>query len=49
MGFAEAGADAVLVGEALVTGSSPRDAVAELVAAGTHPALHGSGQHGSQA
>lgn len=46
MGFAEAGANAVLVGEALVTGNSPRDAVAELVAAGTHPALHGSGQHG---
>lgn len=49
MGFAEAGADAVLVGEALVTGASPREAVAELVAAGTHPALHGSCQHGAQA
>lgn len=46
MSFAEAGANAVLVGEALVTGASPREAVAELVAAGTHPALHASGQHG---
>ena len=40
MSFAEAGAHAVLVGEALVTGSAPRDAVAQLVAAGNHPALH---------
>ncbi|MFK5635356.1 MULTISPECIES: indole-3-glycerol phosphate synthase TrpC [unclassified Ornithinimicrobium] len=40
MSFAEAGAHAVLVGEALVTGRSPRDAVAQLVAAGNHPALH---------
>lgn len=47
MHYAEAGADAVLVGEALVTGASPRDAVAELIAAGNHPALHGSGHHGS--
>lgn len=39
--YARAGAGAVLVGEALVTGSSPREAVAELVAAGTHPALQG--------
>ncbi|WP_288797567.1 indole-3-glycerol phosphate synthase TrpC [uncultured Arsenicicoccus sp.] len=37
--LARAGADAVLVGESLVTGGSPRDAVAELVAAGAHPAL----------
>jgi indole-3-glycerol phosphate synthase len=40
MSLAEAGAHAVLVGEALVTGSAPRDAVAQLVAAGNHPALH---------
>lgn len=32
--YADAGADAVLVGEALVTGDNPRQAVAELVAAG---------------
>ncbi len=34
-----AGANAVLVGEALVTGDNPREAVANLVAAGVHPAL----------
>lgn len=33
------GADAVLVGEALVTGDNPRSAVADLVAAGSHPSL----------
>jgi indole-3-glycerol phosphate synthase len=33
------GADAVLVGEALVTGTEPRSAVADLVAAGSHPSL----------
>lgn len=32
------GASAVLVGESLVTGGDPRHAVAELVAAGSHPA-----------
>jgi indole-3-glycerol phosphate synthase len=37
--FARAGADAVLVGESLVTGKNPRSAVADLVAAGAHPAL----------
>jgi indole-3-glycerol phosphate synthase len=37
--FARAGADAVLVGESLVTGKDPRAAVADLVAAGAHPAL----------
>ncbi len=37
--FARAGADAVLVGESLVTGRNPRGAVADLVAAGQHPAL----------
>jgi len=40
--YANEGADAVLVGESLVTGKDPRSAVADLVAAGTHPALrHG--------
>lgn len=37
--YARAGADAVLVGEALVTRGDPRGAVADLVAAGAHPAL----------
>jgi indole-3-glycerol phosphate synthase len=39
--YARAGAHAVLVGEALVTGDSPREAVREMVTAGVHPALHG--------
>ena len=38
--YARAGANAVLVGESLVTGRDPRGAVADLVAAGAHPALH---------
>ncbi len=37
--YARAGADAVLVGEALVTGGDPRGAVADLVTAGVHPAV----------
>jgi indole-3-glycerol phosphate synthase len=37
--YARVGADAVLVGESLVTGRDPRSAVADLVAAGAHPAL----------
>ena len=37
--YARAGADAVLVGESLVTGRDPRSAVADLVAAGAHPAI----------
>lgn len=37
--FAKLGANAVLVGESLVTGKDPRAAVADLVAAGRHPAL----------
>ncbi|WP_037906067.1 indole-3-glycerol phosphate synthase TrpC [Actinacidiphila yeochonensis] len=37
--YAHDGADAVLVGESLVTGRDPRTAVADLVAAGAHPAL----------
>ncbi len=36
--YASSGADAVLVGEGLVTQKSPREAVAELVNAGNHPA-----------
>jgi indole-3-glycerol phosphate synthase len=39
MEFARAGADAVLVGEALVTDDAPRQSVADLVAAGAHPSL----------
>jgi indole-3-glycerol phosphate synthase len=38
---AAAGANAVLVGESLVTGKDPRSAVADLVTAGSHPALRG--------
>jgi indole-3-glycerol phosphate synthase len=42
LAYASAGADAVLVGEGLVTDKDPRQAVAELVTAGAHPALrHG--------
>ncbi|WP_181010291.1 indole-3-glycerol phosphate synthase TrpC, partial [Streptomyces sp. SM14] len=37
--YANDGADAVLVGESLVRNKDPRAAVADLVAAGTHPAL----------
>lgn len=37
--YARAGADAVLVGEALVTHANPRQAVADMVAAANHPAL----------
>jgi indole-3-glycerol phosphate synthase len=40
--LARCGADVVLVGEALVTGRDPRAGVADLVAAGAHPALHKS-------
>lgn len=39
MEYARAGADAVLVGEALVTDDAPRQSVADLVAAGSHPSL----------
>ena len=39
LAYAAAGADAVLVGESLVTGRDPKSAVADLVAAGLHPAL----------
>ncbi len=40
--YANAGADAVLVGESLVTGKDPRQLVHDLVTAGAHPAVrHG--------
>ncbi len=42
--YARAGAQAVLVGEHLVTETDPRTAVADLVAAGSHPALHRGGR-----
>ncbi|PYC87725.1 indole-3-glycerol phosphate synthase TrpC [Streptomyces tateyamensis] len=41
--YANEGADAVLVGESLVTGKDPKTAVADLVAAGAHPALRNKG------
>ena len=42
IGYANAGADCVLVGESLVTGGDPRHAVHDLVTAGAHPAIkHG--------
>lgn len=37
--YAKQGANVVLVGETLVRGEDPRSAVADLVAAGSHPAL----------
>lgn len=40
LAYAADGADAVLVGESLVTGGNPRQAVHALVAAGMHPACH---------
>lgn len=43
LAYASSGADAVLVGESLVIGRDPRSAVADLVAAGAHPALRQSG------
>lgn len=41
--YARAGAYAVLVGESLVIGGRPREAVADLLAAGAHPALRQQG------
>src|SRR5215813_10030463 len=38
IGYASCGADAVLVGETLVQQGNPRQAVADLVTAGSHPA-----------
>jgi indole-3-glycerol phosphate synthase len=43
MSYASYGADAVLVGEALVSRGDPRQAVADLVAAGAHPASRSGG------
>ena len=40
LAYANCGADAVLVGESLVTGKDPRTAVHDLVTAGAHPATH---------
>ena len=42
LAYAAAGADAVLVGEGLVTDRDPRSAVAELVTVGAHPATGSS-------
>jgi indole-3-glycerol phosphate synthase len=47
LAYAAAGADAVLVGESLVTGKDPRSAVADLVTAGLHPALRSGRGRGS--
>ncbi|MEO8329526.1 MAG: indole-3-glycerol phosphate synthase TrpC [Candidatus Nanopelagicales bacterium] len=45
LAYAHDGADGVLVGESLVKSHDPRLAVAELVTAGSHPALrHGQGE-----
>jgi indole-3-glycerol phosphate synthase len=44
MSYADAGADAVLVGESLVTGGNPRSAVHELVTAGAHPSCRSRGR-----
>jgi indole-3-glycerol phosphate synthase len=57
LAYAAAGANAVLVGESLVTHKDPRTSVSDLVTAGQHPALRGdrgaagkrSGDIGSQA
>src|SRR5665647_2740053 len=43
LAYAQAGASAVLVGESLVTGGRPREAVADLISAGGHPALRQKG------
>ncbi|MCY7363847.1 MAG: indole-3-glycerol phosphate synthase TrpC [Frankiaceae bacterium] len=41
LAYAAVGADAVLVGEGVVTGGNPRQAVADLVTAGNHPSARG--------
>lgn len=41
---AAAGADAVLVGESVVAGGNPRQAVADLVTAGQHPSTQGDSE-----
>jgi indole-3-glycerol phosphate synthase len=43
LAYAAHGADAVLVGEGVVTGGNPRQAVADLVTAGAHPSARHSG------
>ena len=43
LAYAAHGADAVLVGEGVVTGGHPRQAVADLVTAGSHPSARHSG------
>lgn len=43
--YAKQGADVVLVGETLVRGDDPRQSVADLVAAGAHPALKHPEKH----
>lgn len=42
LAYAQDGADAVLIGEALVRDRRPREAVAQMVAAGAHPTLAAS-------
>ncbi|MDQ1703323.1 MAG: indole-3-glycerol phosphate synthase, partial [Frankiaceae bacterium] len=49
LAYAHCGADAILVGEGLVTAADPRQAVAEMVTAGAHPAAkHGPAPQGQQ-
>lgn len=43
LAYAACGADAVLVGEGVVAGDNPRQAVADLVTAGAHPSARHSG------
>jgi indole-3-glycerol phosphate synthase len=43
LAYAAHGADAVLVGEGVVTGGNPRQAVADLVTAGAHPSTRHPG------
>ena len=43
--YAEAGADAVLVGESLVTDGDARTAVHDLVTAGAHPSMSKGEEH----
>jgi indole-3-glycerol phosphate synthase len=43
LAYAAQGADAVLVGEGVVTGGNPRQAVADLVTAGAHPSTRHTG------
>lgn len=44
LSYAHAGADAVLVGESLVTGADPQSAVHDLVIAGMHPSVNPTGE-----